>query len=85
MLESLRSNLIFLRHLLRLQGHEAGHVLPGRAREGRGGARAAAAWSRLLDHREGVTRLVPHALRLEFREYLGEVERIVDALDTLHA
>ena len=41
--------------------------------------------ARLLDHREGRTRLVPHALRLEFREYLGEVERIVDALDTLHA
>jgi len=41
--------------------------------------------SRLLDHREGVTRLVPRAERLEFRQYLGEVERIVHALDTLDA
>jgi hypothetical protein len=41
--------------------------------------------SRLLDHREGVTRLVPRAERLEFRQYLEEVERIVHALDTLDA
>jgi hypothetical protein len=84
MLESLRSNLIFLRHLLRLQGHEAGMCYRDVLEKGQAVLGPLPLMSRLLDHREGRTRLVPRALRLEFREYLGEVERIVDALDTLH-
>jgi len=85
MLESLRSNLIFLRHLLRLQGHDAGMCYREVLVKGQEVLGPLPLMSRLLDHREGRTRLVPRALRLEFREYLGEVERIVDALDTLHA
>lgn len=85
MLESLRSNLIFLRHLLRLQGHEAAMCYRDVLAKGQEVLGPLPLMSRLLDHREGRTRLVPRALRLEFREYLGEVERIVDALDTLHA
>ena len=85
MLESLRSILIFLRHLLRLQGHNPGQCyreVLAKAQEVLGPLPLMA---RLLDHREGRTRLVPHALRVEFRDYLGEVERIVQALDSLHA
>jgi hypothetical protein len=85
MLESLRSNLIFLRHLLRLQGEEPGRCYRDVLEKGQEVLGPLPLMARLLDHREGRTRLVPHALRLEFREYLGEVERIVHALDTLHA
>lgn len=84
MLESLRSMLIFLRHLLRLQGHEPGQCYREVLNTGQQVLGSLPMMARLLDHREGRTRLVPHALRLEFREYLGEVERIVEALDTLH-
>src|SRR5262245_12677861 len=85
MLESLKSILIFLRHLLRLQGHDPGTSYREVLAMGQEVLGPLPLMSRLLDHREGVTRLVPRALRLEFREYLGEVERIVDALDTLDA
>jgi hypothetical protein len=85
MLESLRSILIFLRHLLRLQGHEPGPCYRDVLEKGQEVLGPLPLMARLLDHREGRTRLVPRALRLEFREYLGEVERIVHALDTLHA
>ncbi len=84
MLESLRSILIFLRHLLRLQGHEPGLRYRDALEKGEEVLGPLPLMSRLLDHREGRTRLVPRALRLEFRDYLGEVERIVHALDTLH-
>jgi len=85
MLESVKSILIFLRHLLRLQGREPGMCYREVLATGEESLGPLPMVTRLLDHREGVTRLVPHALRLEFREYLGEVERIVQALDTLHA
>jgi len=85
MLESLKSNLIFLRHLLRLQGTDPGPRYRDALVAGERVLGPFPLMSRLLDHREGVTRLVPRAERLEFREYLGEVERIVNALDTLDA
>ena len=85
MLQSLKSMLIFLRHLMRLQGHDPGVSYRDVLAKGQEVMGPLPLMGRLLDHREGVTRLVPRALRLEFREYLGEVERIVDALDTLDA
>ena len=85
MLQSLKSMLIFLRHLMRLQGHDPGTSYRDVLAKGQEVLGPLPLMGRLLDHREGVTRLVPRALRLEFREYLGEVERIVDALDTLDA
>jgi hypothetical protein len=85
MLESLKSILIFLRHLLRLQGTDPGQRYRDALVAGERALGPLPLMSRLLDHREGVTRLVPRAERLEFREYLGEVERIVNALDTLDA
>jgi hypothetical protein len=84
MLESLRSILIILRHLLRLLGRATGASYRDVLEEGQRVLGPLPLMARLLDHREGRTRLVPHALRLEFREYLGEVERIVQALDTLN-
>lgn len=83
MLDSLKSILIFLRHLLRLQGREPGSCYRAVLASGQESLGPLPMMARLLDHREGVTRLVPHALRLEFREYLAEVERIVHALDAL--
>jgi hypothetical protein len=84
MLESLKSMLIFLRHLLRLQGHESGPCYRDVLEKGQQVLGPLPLMARLLDHREGRTRLVPRALRLEFHEYLGEAERIVQALDALH-
>jgi hypothetical protein len=83
MLDSLKSILIFLRHLLRLQGREPGRCYRDVLVQGQKALGPLPLMTRLLDHREGRTRLVPHALRVEFREYLGEVERIVHALDTV--
>src|SRR5262245_59577904 len=85
MLESLRSILIFLRHLLRLRGYDPGPSYRDVLVKGQDLLGPLPLMVRLLDHREGATRLVPRALRLEFREYLGEVERIVAALDGLDA
>src|SRR5499427_7763463 len=83
MLESLKSILIFLRHLLRLKGADPGLRYRDVLTAGEHALGPLPLMSRLLDHREGVTRLVPRAERLEFRRYLEEVERIVQALDTL--
>jgi hypothetical protein len=83
MLESLKSILIFLRHLLRLKGADPGLRYRDALAAGERALGPLPLMSRLLDHREGVTRLVPRAERLEFRQYLEEVERIVHALDTL--
>ena len=41
--------------------------------------------SRLLDHREGQAPLDPAHIRDVFADYLGEVERIVAAVDRLNA
>jgi len=40
---------------------------------------------KLLAHRAGDARLPPAVLRAEFGPYLGEVERIVEAVDALDA
>src|SRR5262245_31461497 len=85
MLESLRRNLIFLRHLLGVQGHAAGIGHRDALQRGQEVRGPFPLMSRVPANREGRTRLGPRALRLDFREYLGEVERIVDALDILHA
>lgn len=84
-LESLKSVLIFLRHLLRLRGKNPGMCYREVWRIGEEVLGPLPMMGRLLDYREGLTRLVPHAIRREFFDYLGEVERIVHALDTLDA
>jgi hypothetical protein len=83
MVESLKSFVIVLRHLLRLRGggdaHGYGDVLAA-------GERAIGplpAMRKLFGHREGTATLGAATLRAEFGAYLGEVERIVEAVDAL--
>jgi len=85
MVESLKSFLVVLRHLLRLRGAEEAH---GYREVLAAGARLLGplpVMQRLLDHRAGEARLGAAALRAEFGGYLAEVERIVAALDALDA
>ena len=85
MIESLKSFLVVLRHLVRLRGggdvHEYREVLAAGAQL----LGPLPVMQRLLDHRAGGTRLGAAALRAEFGAYLGEVERVVAALDALDA
>jgi hypothetical protein len=83
MVESLKSFVIVLRHFLRLRhgedAHRYGDVLAAGERE----IGPLPAMRRLLDHRSGEGKLSTGALRADFGAYLGEVERIVEAVDAL--
>jgi hypothetical protein len=81
MLGSLKSFLVLLRHLLRLMGREPAHGYAGVLAEGEAVVGPLPVMRRLLGHRAGSERLRPAVLRAEFGRYLGEVERIVAALD----
>ncbi len=83
MLDSLKSILILLRHLLRLRGVEPGTCYRDTLAAGEASIGPFPLMAKLLDHREGITRLVPRVLHAEFRSYLDEVERIAAALDAL--
>ncbi len=85
MLDSLKSILILLRHLLRLRGDEVGQSYADALAGGAAVLGPFPLMQALLDHRQGLTRLVPRGLHAEFRAYLDEVERIVGALDALDA
>ena len=85
MVESLKSFLVLLRHLLELRGTRTG---PGYADVLAAGEEVLGplpVMRRLLDHRAGTVRWRPAALRAEFGAYLAELERIVAGLDGLHA
>ncbi len=81
MVESLKSFLVILRHLLRLRGEHPG---PGYADALGGGERVLGALPTL---RALLARRAPGAVatQVEFGAYLAEVERIVAALDALDA
>ncbi len=83
--ESLKSFLIILRHLIQLRGGAtpAGYAAVVAAGESFLGPLPV--MRAVLDHRTGATPLTAAALRAEFRGYLDEVERIVAALDGLDA
>jgi hypothetical protein len=85
MLDSLKSILILLRHLIRLRGEDIGQSYTDALTHGTALLGPLPLMQSLLDHRRGVTRLVPRGLHAEFRAYLDEVERIVGALDALGA
>ena len=84
MVESLKSFLIVLRHLVRLRGSEA-HGYASVLRDGEALVGALPVMRRLLGHRTGAAPLPARALRAEFRGYLDDVGRIVAALDGLDA
>jgi hypothetical protein len=85
MLDSEKSFLILLRHLLRLRGTPPGPRYADAVDAGERLLGPLPAMRRLLAHRSGAAPLAPDALRGDFGAYLGEVERIVAAVDALDA
>jgi len=85
MIESLKSFLVVLRHLLALRHAEIPAGYGGVLAAGEAVLGPLPTMRRLLAHRAGDTRLGAQALRAEFGAYLHEVERIVAAVDTLDA
>ena len=74
-----------LRHLVRLRGVDCGHAYAEALAAGEQTIGSLPALRRLLAHRTGDGVLDPEALRAEFGAYLGDVERIVAAVDALGA
>ncbi len=85
MVESLKSFLVVLRHLLRLRGAPDAHGYRAVLERGEAVLGPLPTLRRLLDHRDGGARLPLRALRAEFGAYLAEVGRIVAAVDALDA
>jgi len=83
MVESLKSFVIVLRHLLRLRHGEGAHRYADVLAAGERAIGPLPAMRKLLGHRGGEAKLSAGALRAEFGAYLGEVERIVEAVDAL--
>jgi hypothetical protein len=83
MVESLKSFVIVLRHLLRLRDGEAAHGYGDVLAAGERAVGPLPTMRKLLAHRAGDARLRAGALRAEFGAYLGEVERIVEAVDAV--
>jgi len=80
---SLKTFLVVLRHFLRLHHDEPAHGYADVLAAGERVLGPLPTCTRLLHHRTGETSLAPAALRAEFGAYLGEVERIVAAVDAL--
>jgi hypothetical protein len=85
MRESVKSFLIVLRHWLALLGEDGAHDYRAVLRTAEGTVGPLPTMSALLDHREGQVPLDPARMRDVFADYLGEVERIVAAVDRLNA
>jgi hypothetical protein len=85
MRESLKSFLVVLRHWLALLGEDGGHDYRSVLRTAEGTVGPLPTMARLLDHREGAYPLDAANVRDVFSDYLGEVERIVSAVDRLNA
>lgn len=85
MVESLKSFLLVLRHLLHLHDGAGAASYDATLRAGEVAVGPLPVMRRLLDHRTGTAPLAARALRGEFGRYLEEVERIVAALDRLDA
>ena len=80
---SLKTFLVVLRHFLRLHHDEPAHGYADVLAAGERVLGPLPTCTRLLRHRTGETSLAPAALRAEFGAYLGEIERIVAAVDAL--
>jgi hypothetical protein len=83
MVGSLKSFLVILRHFLRLRDGRPGPGYAGVLEAAEATLGPLPVMRRLFEHRAGRAPLAPPALRGEFGGYLGEVERIVAALDRL--
>jgi hypothetical protein len=85
MRESLKSFLVVLRHWLALLGEDGAHDYRAVLATAEQTMGPLPTMRRLLDHREGHHPLDPAQAREVFADYLGEVERIVVAVDRLNA
>jgi len=83
MLESLKSFVVVLRHLLRLRDGDGAHGYGDVLAAGERVVGPLPVMRKLLGHRARVAKVDARALRAEFGAYLGEVERIVEAVDAL--
>ena len=83
MVESVKSFIVVLRHLLRLRGADGGHGYGAVLAAGEGILGPLPTMGRVVGHRAGDQHLPPATLRAEFGAYLAEVERIVEAVDAL--
>ena len=80
---SLKTFIVVLRHFLRLRHDERAYGYADVLAAGERVLGPLPTCARLLRHRTGETSLAPAALRAEFGAYLGEIERIVAAVDAL--
>jgi hypothetical protein len=85
MVESLKSFLVVLRHLLRLRHDEPAHGYADVLAAGERALGPLPTLGRLLRHRTGDGALPAAALGAELAGYLAEVDRIVAAVDALGA
>jgi len=82
---SLKTFLVILRHVLHLRGDDAPYGYADVLAAGEHVLGPLPAFRRVLDHRTGVRRLAKAELRAEFSRCLADAERIVAAVDTIHA
>lgn len=85
MLQSAKSFLVLLRHLVRLHREDGPQAYGAVVDAGERFLGPLPTIRRLLDHRRGVMPVATDALRAMFGSYLAEVERIVEGVDRLDA
>jgi len=85
MVESVKSFLVVLRHLVHLRHADGGHGYGAVLAAGESIVGPLPTMRKLLAFRAGDARLSPAALRAAFGAYLAEVERIVEGVDALDA
>jgi len=85
LLESVKTFLVILRHVLHLRGDDAPFEYADVLAAGEKVLGPLPAFRRVLDHRQRRIRLPSRELRTEFSRYLADAERVVAAVDTLHA
>jgi predicted nucleotidyltransferase len=83
--QSLTTFLVILRHVVHLRGDDAPFAYADVLAHGERLLGPLPAFRRVLDHRRGGTRLTRRELRTEFTRYLADAERVVAAVDALHA
>ncbi len=77
--------LVILRHVLHLRGDETPHAFVDVLAAGERLLGPLPALRRILEHRRSGGRLLRGQLAAEFGRYLADAERIVAAVDTVHA
>jgi len=82
---SLTTFLVILRHVVQLRGDGTPHEQAGVLAAGERFLGPLPAMRRVLEHRGGRSRLQRAALREEFARYLADAERVVAAVETVHA